>query len=429
MRSRTSIASRLRLARLIIVSSLVTLPIGCTPEKDRPEFDNSFLVLNSGDPRVKNLATPTTRPAAPLAEPRIIEQGERATLIYTCKETRAETLAEAVDGLISPEGSIAPSPSLNVLVVHDRKDNIQPLLNVLQELDRPMNQLLVEARVLEVTVDRDLETELKAQLRGIAGDSFIQNSDPLNLLTPGATPSLGQGANIATRIIGAGDVSLDLMLRLLLSKGKARILSSPNLLVSPGTEASIITGQEVPIQSVTNIGNNPQTSTQFKRVGIKLRVNLLQLTNDTARLELNPEVSTVTRFITTANNNGQEVQNPVVAIRNVTSTLSLRDGEVLAVGGLLSTEDRSNLRGVPGLMDVPAVGEAFKSRREQAVRTQVIFFLKVRVVPAGEVEGTRVYEPDSSFKLIDEVLAPAKIDAVGPATQPVDAATPSTEGR
>jgi general secretion pathway protein D len=415
--------------RCALLAILAGLPViqGCKDPGDRPEFDNSFLVINNKDPRVQNLATPATRPVKHTTEPRIIEQGDRSTLIYTCRDSRAETLADAVDGLISPEGSVSPSPSLNVLVIHDRKENVQALLDVLQELDRPTNQLLVEARVLEVTVDRDLETDLKAQLRGLGADSVIQNSDLLNLLTPGATPLTGQGANVTARILGPGDSTLDIMLRFLLSRGRARILSSPNLLVSPGTEASIITGQEVPIQSVTNIGNNPQTSTQFKRVGIKLRVNLLQLTNDTARLELNPEVSTVTRYITTANNNGQEVQNPVVAIRNVSSTLSLKDGELLAVGGLLSTEDRNNVRGVPGLMDVPVAGEAFKSRREQAVRTQVIFFLKVRVVPAGEIDGTRVYEPDSNFKLIDEVLAPAKIDTVGPATKPTT--QPEGEGR
>jgi len=126
-----------------------------------------------------------------------------------------------------------------------------------------------------------------------------------------------------------GDYVFTTFVRLLLTRGKAKILSSPNLLVSAGSEASIITGQEVPVQSATVIGTSSNITTQFKRVGIKLRVGLLQITNDTARIELNPEVSTVTSFVNsgTAGDNSQVISNPVIAIRNVTSTLSLKDGE------------------------------------------------------------------------------------------------------
>jgi type II secretory pathway component GspD/PulD (secretin) len=366
------------------------------------------LALNTADPRVTDLAArrPSTRPAVPPPDPVLIDQGERATLIYTCRETRAELLAEAIDGLISPEGSIDPSGPLNSLIVTDRAENVRAMLTVLQNIDRPTAQLLVEARVLEVTLDKDLETELRYLLSVPQNsDSFFRSSELL-LLTPGAQPSLFQGANIFLRPFAIGDTTLDTYVRLLLTKGKARILSSPNLLVSPGSESSIITGQEVPIQSVTTVGSSQSVTTQFKRVGIKLRVNLLQLTNDTARLELNPEVSTVTRFITTGRVDNQEISNPLVAIRNVSSTLTLRDGEILTVGGLLSTEDRLTRRGIPLLMDVPLLGYLFQSVRQQAVRTQVIFFLRVHIVPVGKVDDVRLLQPDSGLKIIDELTQP-----------------------
>jgi type II secretory pathway component GspD/PulD (secretin) len=367
------------------------------------------LTFNTDDPRVTDLsrARPATQPVAPPPEPVFIDQGERATLIYTCREARAEVLAEAIDGLVSPEGSVSPSGSLNALVVHDRADNVRGMLQVLREIDRATNQLLVEARVLEVTIDKDLETELRYLLSVPKNsDSFFRSSEML-LLTPGAQPSLFQGADIFLRPFAAGDKTLDTFVRLLLTRGKARILSSPNLLVSPGSESSIITGQEVPIQSVTTVGSSQSVTTQFKRVGIKLRVNLLQLTNDTARLELNPEVSTVTRFITTGRVDDQEISNPLVAIRNVTSTLTLKDGEILTVGGLLSTEDRITRRGVPLLMDIPYLGYLFQSVRQQSVRTQVIFFLRVHILPTGRPDDVRLLEPDSGLRIIDELTIPA----------------------
>jgi type II secretory pathway component GspD/PulD (secretin) len=143
---------------------------------------------------------------------------------------------------------------------------------------------------------------------------------------------------------------LDTMIRLLNSRGRARVLSSPNLVVAPGEEASIITGEEVPVQSSTISGGSTTIATQFKRVGIKLRVSLLQLTNDTARLELNPEVSTVTGF--TAAAAGQPA-NPIIAIRNVTSTLTLKGRRDADGGGLLRNEKRRTTRGIPVLEDVP----------------------------------------------------------------------------
>lgn len=393
---------------------ILALVAGCKSMPSDAIGEANSLVISPGDPRVIDLARPATAPGVPLPEPQIIEAGERATLIYACRESRSDILAEAIDGLITPEGTVSSSSALNTLIVHDRKENVDSVLSVIRAIDRPTNQLLVEARVLEVTLDRDLEFEIRQRLTVPGGDSFFQSSDIVNLLTPGATPTVNQGTNLAIRSFAPGSVSLDTFVRLLLTRGKARILSSPNLIVSPGNEASIITGQEVPIQSVTAVGNSQSTTTQFKRVGIKLRVNLLQLTNDTARLELNPEVSNVTRFISTGSVNEQEIQNPIVAIRNVSSTLSLKDGEILTVGGLLSTEDRETIRGVPLLQDIPVLGNLFKSRRDQQVRTQVIFFLKVKIIPHGSVEDVRLIKPDGGFQKLDAILEPTS----QPVTEP-----------
>jgi general secretion pathway protein D len=315
-------------------------------------------------------------------------------------------LAQAINGLVTPEGTIDASGPLNALVVHDKTDNVRSMATVLKQLDQPVNQLLVEARVLEVTLDNDLETEIQHLLVTSPG-SFMQTSNLVDLHTPGATPTEGQGTNIRIRAFGGSEVQLNSFFRFLLSRGKARILSSPNLIVSPGTESSIITGEEVPIQSITTVGTSQTTTTQFKRVGIKLRVNLLQLTNDTARLELNPEVSTVTRFITSGSGGvGTEVSNPIVAIRNVTSTLSLRDGEILTVGGLLSTEDRTNTRGVPILQDIPVLGVLFRSKRDQQVRTQVVFLIRVHILAAGGVDEIRLLKPDGGMKPLDPYMTP-----------------------
>ncbi|MGB7160044.1 MAG: secretin N-terminal domain-containing protein [Tepidisphaeraceae bacterium] len=347
---------------------------------------------------VRRLAStmPTTRPAP--AQPKLIEEGERSTLIYPCKFAKTEVLGDSIEGLLSPEGTVSVTPALNNVIVSDRAANVRSIMNVLQEIDRPVAQLLVEARVVEVAVDSDLEYEIQYLLERVGGNSFFQTGSGGNFNTPGGTPSEGQGLLGNLRVWADGADHLDAFIRLLVTRGKAKILSSPNLIVSAGTEASIITGQEVPVQSSFQSGGSVATNTQFKRVGIKLRVLLQQIADDTARVEINPEVSTVTGFTAATE---QVPANPIIAIRNVTSILTLKDGEVLTVGGLLQSENRQTIRGIPILSDIPGIGLLFQSRRNTRNRTQLIFFLRVNILEEGKSYETRIHRPGDGMELLD----------------------------
>ncbi|HEV2295729.1 MAG TPA: secretin N-terminal domain-containing protein [Tepidisphaeraceae bacterium] len=342
--------------------------------------------------------TPTTRPLAP--QPKLIEEGDRSTLIYPCKFARTEVLGESIEGLLSPEGTVSVTPALNTVIVSDRAQNVRSIMNVLDEIDRPVAQLLVEARIVEVAIDSDLEYEIEHLLTRATEDgaSVLQSGTGGNFNTPGGTPTEGQGGLANLRLWESGGDSLDTFIRLLVTRGKAKILSSPNLIVSAGTEASIITGSEVPVQSSFQSGGSVATNTQFKRVGIKLRVLLQQIADDTARVEINPEVSTVTGFTAATE---QVPANPIIAIRNVTSILSLKDGEILTVGGLLQNETRQTVRGIPILSDIPGVGLLFQSRRNTKNRTQLIFFLRVNILEEGRTYETRIHRPGDGMHLLD----------------------------
>jgi type II secretory pathway component GspD/PulD (secretin) len=388
----------------ILLASL-GLPLGGCAKKKPPAPEQQPITQINGDDYdqpVHRLAStrPTSRPAAP--QPKLIEEGERSTLIYPCKFAKTEVLGESIQGLISPEGTVTVSPALNSVIVADRAANIRSIMNVLNEIDRPVAQLLVEARVVEVAVDSDLEYEMEYLLKrvGAGGGSFFQTGTGGNFNTPGGTPSEGQGLLGALRVWEQGGDTFDAFIRLLVTRGKAKILSSPNLIVSAGTEASIITGQEVPVQNSFLSGGSVASSTQFKRVGIKLRVLLQQIANDTARVEINPEVSTVTGFTAATD---QVPANPIIAIRNVTSILSLKDGEILTVGGLLQNEARQQVRGVPLLSDIPGIGLLFQSRRNTLNKTQLIFFLRVNILEEGRTYETRIHRPGDGMETLDKI--------------------------
>ena len=410
---------RRRVGSLLAGAAIVLAIAGCS-SRQADSGPAKFVTSDAPiDPVVVDLLRKrATREPTTLPAPQIVEDGVRATLIYSARNAQPQVLREAVEGLVSPEGSVQESASLNVIVVTDRSELIPPMLKVLEGLDRPVAQLLVEARVIEVTLDSDLEYEIRHALSVAGASSFLQSSG-ITLGTPGGSPLGDQGSLVNIRSWSNDGNVLDTFVRLLMTRGQARLLSSPNLIVGPGTDASIITGEEVPVLSSTVAGGSIQTTTTFKRVGIKLRVNLLQITNDTARVEINPEVSAVTGYTAATQNNPA---NPIIAIRNVTSTLSLKDGEILTVGGLLRSEERKLTRGVPLLQDIPLLGVLFRSQRNQTVKTQLVFFLRTSILDEGEVGQARVHRPGAGLEVLDRLVD-------GPATQPADLrnAQPTTD--
>lgn len=402
----------------------VALTAGCVEEDlSPPRAARGKMVVETFPPPVDPaLLPPRAAPAPP--ETVIIENGPKCTIIYTCRYARCETLKEAIESFTSPEGTIQASPALNVLLIADNRESAPALLQMVEELDRPVPQLLVEAKILEITLDSDFEYELKDWFTQLpAGFSKFVQSSGILLTTPGANPNPTLGGLTTVRPLASDSQYLDLFIRLLVTRGNAKILSSPNLIVSAGTEASIITGEEVPIQSATVVSGSVSTTTSFKRVGIKLRVTPLQITGDTARVDINPEVSTVTGY-TAAGASG--ISNPIVALRNVRSVLSMKDGETLTIGGLLRSEDRKVARKVPGLGDIPGLGLLFQSRRDQTVRTQLIFFLRVNILPEGRPYTLQYHRPGAGMEGVEDRSPEAATQAAtqpGPA-QPADATPP-----
>jgi type II secretory pathway component GspD/PulD (secretin) len=382
--------------------------MGCT-QMDKPREPATR-------PVITEIQSPTTAPSLPVAVEitslppvrpttvpvaTVIAGAERSTLLYPCKEARPETLAEAVQGLLGPQGTAQPSAALNTVVVVDAPETVVAIQKAMEEMDHNTAQLLIEARVVEIKLDSDLETEIEHLLNIADTNNGVVRSSSVALKTPGGSPQNDQGANLALRPWSSDGSNFETFVRLLVTRGKAKILSSPNLIVSPGTEGSIITGQEVPVQSATVVSGSVNTTTLFKRVGIKLRVNLQQIAGDSARVEINPEVSSVIGYTEITK---EGITNPIIAIRNVSSTLTLKDGEVLTVGGLLQTEDTQVIRGVPLLSDIPILGVLFQSRRNQQSKTQLVFFMRARILPAGQVGAVRVHKPGVGLEQLDKQL-------------------------
>jgi len=332
------------------------------------------------------------------------EDEEREVFFYECKHVRSVTLRKVIESFLTPGGTVADSDEADIVVVADAKRNIERLKEIAKNIDRPVPLVLVEARVVELTVDSDFEKELSiAYAQADAkGDSWIRDVSAV-IGTPGANPSPDQGIlfNLTPPISSSEDVarSLSVFLRYLETKGKARILSAPSLVLRRGAEGSIITGEEVPILTQTVTSGSISTSTEFKSVGIKLRVMPLMVAGNRVRLEINPEVSTVTGF----SNAGEGVSNPIIAVRNAKTDLDVVSGQLISIGGLLRDEEREVNRQVPVLGSIPILGMLFRGRRIERVQTQLVIFLTIRILAERDMSAGTVRPQDIPQGIAEEI--------------------------
>ena len=320
-------------------------------------------------------------------------------IIYPCKYIKAVTLRRVLEEFITSEGMVAESGESDQVIVSDVASNLGLLRQIIGELDKPVPQILVESRIVELNIDSDFEKELSIVAEELNDNGDIVERIGTILTTPGASPTDGVGALFDFEAWSDDNDSLNVVLRYLETRGRAKILSAPNLVIQRGKEGSIVTGEEVPILSQTSSSGGVTTSTEFKSVGIKLSVKPTMIAGDRVRLEIHPEVSTVIGFSEAGN-----VSNPIIAVRQARTELEVMDGQLVSMAGLLQSTERNTQRRVPILGAIPLMGPLFNSNRKETVQTQLVIFLSIRILDAGVPDDVRIIRPSNLKKpILDEI--------------------------
>jgi len=296
----------------------------------------------------------------------------------------------------STGGQIQADPSTNSLIISAPEPLYRQLRAVIDRLDSRRAQVLIESLIVEVNADKAAEF-------GIQWQTGIGNSGDRNVGVLGTNSSLG-GANIidlalglatgnaATRPssginfgighrYGNGNYVLGFLARFLASNGEGNVLSTPNLLTLDNEEAKIVVGQNVPFVTgqYTNTGSNTNTVNPFqtierKDVGLTLRVRPQISETGTVKMAIFQEVSSV--VASTTNN----VNGPTTSKRSIESNVLVDDGNIIVLGGLLSDEYSTSEEKVPGLGDVPVLGNLFKSEVRSRRKTNLMVFLRPTIV-------------------------------------------------
>ena len=326
-------------------------------------------------------------------------QEEKEVWTYKCKYIQGSTARRVLEQFITGEGRVGESAESDLIIVHDYKSNIPSLKKIVADLDQWSPQILVEARVLELNLDGDFERDIKLSYEslGDAGTHFVKKMQS-TLQTPGVIPD----ESSLTELVPYQSDShiLNAWIRFLEKKGRASILSKPNLRLSRGVEGSIITGQEVPILSQNVSNGTVSTSIEFKQVGIQLHVTPITIDKDRVRIKINPDVSTVIGNVSSADG----IENPIIAVRKAKTELWVKNNELISIGGLLSRETIETESRVPFMSAIPLIGSLFRSKKVATKQTQLIIFISIKVLEEGEVNGVSIQRPSDIHPAIQKIM-------------------------
>jgi pilus assembly protein CpaC len=254
-------------------------------------------------------------------------------------------------------------------------------VNMLASPVKDLVQVQLQVRVAEVnrTKMRDLGTGYAYQSQPGAGGFIGTGGSPYTVGAVDAGRILGSVAGSALNVFVMGGNTF-MFLKALQEQGALRALAEPNLIAMNGQTASFLAGGEFPVpvvQSSGGGGNGTPVTIIFKEYGVRLNFKPTILDEDHIRLELEPEVSTLD-FVNGVRFNGFTI--PALRTRRAKTGVELRDGQSFALAGLLDNNETQTLSKVPGLGDVPILGNLFKSKSFQKKESELMFIVTAQIV-------------------------------------------------
>jgi len=259
-------------------------------------------------------------------------------------------------------------------------------------------QVLLEVKVAQVDKTSLKELGISFLFKGNSAEGFTNmvgapsggaTTSTLSTSLGGTTSQQGTGTGISTNVPGLGsfnpldgvqlgaaffDAGVGFVLKALVSKGYAKVLAEPNLLVKSGQEGNFLAGSRIPYSVVSSTGGLAATEIKYESVGIKLKFKPEVMENGLINLKIDPaEVSSIAGTMPV---NGY----PIIDTREVRTNVELKEGESLVMAGLLQEETIKNLSKIPILGDIPILGALFRSTHDELRDKELVFFVTPKIV-------------------------------------------------
>ncbi|WP_292950687.1 MULTISPECIES: type IV pilus secretin PilQ [unclassified Neptuniibacter] len=296
---------------------------------------------------------------------------------------KASEMMGAVQGakLVSERGFIMADDETNVLMVRETAKGIEEIRNTLRRFDVEVQQVLVEARLVNATsnVTKDLGVKWGFGYNDVDdGQGWIVNPD-LGSIDFGSPPTdVGLNVDLGATATQVGKIAIGfapgtssmiaLELSALESDGKAEIISQPKILTTNGNQAKIESGSEIPYQTV----ENGEVNIEFKDVVLSLDVTPRVNPGDRIAMDLVIKQDSI----------GQVLPNGELSIDNneLQTTVVVPDGQTIVLGGVFKTESSETVNKVPLLGDLPIMGALFRNKENTSEKTELLIFITPKLV-------------------------------------------------
>ncbi len=270
-------------------------------------------------------------------------------------------LEPVVTDMLSPWGSATSYHPMRAIVVEDIPWVLERIAGVVEALDQPPRQVLIDAKVLEARLADNSSI-------GIDWSAVFGGDDEGVVGQSGFAGSTGE-----TFFVSWDDVDVSAALDAVEGVDELRSLASPQLLVTDGQEARLIIGGQLGFRVRSTVESTVFESVEFLDVGTQLIVTPTITDHGWVQLAIHPEIS-----------DGQIQEGlPSKTTAEVTTTVLLRDGQTILIGGLMRDRDERTRRGIPLLRSLPLIGALFGRTTSSSTRNEIITLIRVRIVPLG----------------------------------------------
>ncbi len=302
----------------------------------------------------------------------------------------------------------------NALIFQGKASDWGRVLPLIKQMDKAPRQVMIEVTIAEVSLDASEEFGVS----WLAKNDIGRFGGTVRSGVLGGTNS--NGASGLTYILDiAGQARAQL--RAFADANRLSVLSTPRLMVKSGEEASFDVGTEIPTLS-SQTASSQQTegtsnilqSIQYRKTGIILNIKPTIYSDNRVDLEIRQEVSEALPI-----SSDDSVQSPSIFNRAVSTSLSLRDGSSVIIGGLMSQRRTDGNGGVPFIKDVPLVGNLFKSRSRSGNKTELVLMIVPYIVESDEQATALSRSLGQRFELLDLPEVPGNLPAPVPSV-PVD---------
>ncbi len=305
------------------------------------------------------------------------------TFVYSMQYAKAVDIVEQLKAKIDANtvGSVAADERTNAIIVRAYPGRKAELETLIKSLDVPTKEVLVDVRVLQVVfkpqMDYGIDWDVQFSSRDVKFSSFLLDE---NALTSADALYSKYGR------VGIGYMDSDgfeARIRALKQVSDTKILSNPKLLVTNNEEAKIHVGDTVPyiISTTSGTGENAITSEEVRFVDVGLKLGVIPRINDDGFITIimKPEISTVTGSIASEGGGIPKVNKTLVE-----TTVMVKDGMTVVLGGLKKDNKVLVNRGIPVLMDMPLLGKLFQSRSESVESTEIVIFITPHIIKGDE---------------------------------------------